>query len=158
MDWYHPTLGLISASSGFVLADIQYPSGWLRQATDAERTALGFIPVQMGNRPDDKLFFVGGTVVTVVDGVCHVEYEATPRDPADIAKANALAEIDRLERSITDRMWREDAVGSTALMYVSGVDEDGNGFVNTDDPRHGKTATQYIAWVNDAIAALRGGL
>lgn len=158
MDWYHPTLGLISASSGFVLADIQYPSGWLRQATDAERTALGFIPVQMGVRPDDKLFFVGGTTVTVEDGICHVEYEATPRDPADIAKAAALAEIDRLERSITDRMWREDAVGSTALMVVKKRDENGDLVDDTDDPRTGKTATQYIAWVNDAIAALRTGL
>jgi len=158
MDWYHNQLGLISASSGFVLADIQYPAGWLRQATDAERTALGFIPVQMGNRPDDKLFFVGGTTIEVADGVCHVEYEFTARDPADIAKANALAEIDRLEKSITDRMWREDAVGSTALMNVSTVGEDGNIIVDTADPRTGKTATQYIAWVNDAIAALRAGL
>ena len=58
-----------------------------------------------------------------------------------------LAEIDRLEASITDRMWREDAVGSTAVMTFA-----------PDDPRTGKTATQYIAYVNSTIANIRAGL
>ena len=158
MDWYHPQLGLISASSGFVLDGEKFGEGWLRQDTTGRREALGFIPVQAGPRPDDRLYFVGGTTVTVADGICHVEYEATPRDPRDIAKTNALAEIDRLEKSITDRMWREDAVGSTALMVVKKRDENDNLVDDTDDPRHGKTATQYVAYVNDAIAALRAGL
>jgi hypothetical protein len=37
-------------------------------------------------------------------------------------------------------------------------DENGDLVDDAADPRHGKTATQYIAWVNDAIAALRAGL
>ena len=154
MDWYHPSLGLVSASSGFVLADIQYPGGWLRQASDAERTALGFIPTRWDARPDDKLFFVADTTGAIEDGVYVVRWNSTPRDPADIAKANALAEIDRLEKSVTDRMWREDAVGSTALMEIKKQD----GVVDLDDPRTGKTATQYIGYVNSAIANIRAGL
>ena len=158
MDWYHHALGLVSASSGFVLADIQYAPGWLRQAPDAERTALGFIPARWDARPDDKMFFVADTTGTVEDGVYVVRWNSTPRDPADIAKTNAMTEIDRLERSITDRMWREDAVGSTALMEINKQDEDGNWVTDADDPRTGKTATQYIGYVNDAIATLRTGL
>lgn len=70
-------------------------------------------------------------------------------DPVDQPSARdlALTEIDRLERSITDRMWREDAVGSTSVMAFG-----------ADDPRTGKTATQYIGWVNSAIANIRAGL
>jgi hypothetical protein len=55
--------------------------------------------------------------------------------------------IQPLENSITDRMWREDAIGSTAVMANTG---------NTD--MDGKTATQYIAWVNDQIRALVASL
>ncbi|BAE51529.1 hypothetical protein amb2725 [Paramagnetospirillum magneticum AMB-1] len=158
MDWHHPSIGLVSASSGFVLADIQYPGGWLRQASDDARTALGFIPTRWEARPDDRLFFVSDTYGTIEDGVYVVRWNATPRDPKDIAKSVALAEIDRLEKSITDRMWREDAVGSTALMEIKRQDENGDWVVDLDDPRTGKTATQYIAYVNSAIANIRAGL
>jgi hypothetical protein len=80
---------------------------------------------------------------------------AMPRpsqDEIDAASAaspalSALEQIAALEASITDRMWREDAVGSTAVMTFS-----------PDDPRTGKTATQYIAYVNSAIANVRAGL
>jgi hypothetical protein len=70
-------------------------------------------------------------------------------DPADQPSARdiAMAEIATLEASITDRMWREDAVGSAAVMTFS-----------PDDPRTGKTATQYIAYVNSTIANIRAGL
>ncbi|CUW38795.1 conserved exported protein of unknown function [Magnetospirillum sp. XM-1] len=156
MDWYHPSIGLVSASSGFVLADIQYPAGWLRQPGAASE--IGFIPTRWEARPDDRLFFVSDTVGTVEDGIYVVRWNATPRDPADIAKANALAEIDRLEKSITDRMWREDAVGSTALMEIKKQDENGDWVVDNDDPRTGKTATQYISYVNGAIANIRARL
>ena len=104
------------------------------------------------------LFFVSDTTGAIDDGVYVVRWNSTPRDPADIAKANALAEIDRLERSITDRMWREDAIGSTALMTINKQDDAGNWVTDADDPRTGKTATQYIAYVNSAIANIRAGL
>lgn len=158
MDWYNPSLGLVSASSGFVLADIQYPGGWLRQASDDERTALGFIPTRWEDRPDDRLFFVSDTTAAIEDGVYVVRWNSTPRDPKDIAKANALAEIDRLEKSITDRMWREDAIGSDLLMEIKKQDGNGDWVVDLDDPRTGKTATQYISYVNGAIANIRVGL
>jgi hypothetical protein len=66
---------------------------------------------------------------------------------SDRPRRDALAEISHLEASITDRMWREDATGSTALM----------GF-GSNDPRTGKTATQYIAWVDAQCASLRAQL
>ena len=128
------------------------------QPQDDERTALGFIPTRWEARPDDRLFFVSDTVGTVEDGVYVVRWNATPRDPKDIAKANAMAEIVRLEESITDRMWIEDATGSTAMIQIKKQDENGDWVVDTDDPRTGKTATQYIAYVNSAIANIRTGL
>lgn len=58
------------------------------------------------------------------------------------------AQIFQLEESITNRMWREDATGQyTAVMDFG-----------PGDNRTGKTATQYIAFVNDAIAVLRASL
>lgn len=86
MDWYHPSLGLLSASSGFVLAETQYPGGWLRQASDAERTALGFIPTRWGARPDDKLFFVADTTGTLENGVYVVRWNSQMRSIEDIKK------------------------------------------------------------------------
>lgn len=70
-------------------------------------------------------------------------------DPADQPSARdiAMAAIATLEASITDRMWREDAVGSTAVMTFS-----------PDDPRTGKTAGQYITWVDNRIRSIWGGL
>jgi hypothetical protein len=59
-----------------------------------------------------------------------------------------LGKIDTLENSITNRMWREDAVAYPTPM--SGFPE--------GDPRNGLTSTQYIAWVNTQIATLRGSL
>jgi len=65
------------------------------------------------------------------------------------AEQNApiLAQISALETSITNRMWREDATGSTAVMSCGG-----------GDPRTGKTSTQYIAWVDSQCAVLRANL
>jgi hypothetical protein len=94
-----------------------------------------------------------------------IGWVGTPRDPDEVAalkKANrnaiTLSEIDRLERSITERMWREDAVGSLDLMVIKTRGEEGNLVDDVADPRHGKTATQYISYVNDTIAALRATL
>ena len=147
MDWYHPTLGLVSASSSFVLGDSQYPVDWLRLATADERVARGFIPVQAEARPDDKLFFVSEQTVRVEGDVAIVGWAATPRDPVDINRAVAAEQITALERSITDRMWREDAKGCADVMDFG-----------PDDHRTGKTATDYIAFVDDAIAVLRVSL
>ena len=147
MDWYHPTLGLVGASQPFTLGDVQYPADWLRLATPDERTALGFIPVQTEARPDDKLFFVSEQTVRVEGDVAIVRWAATPRDPADINRAIAAEQITALERSITDRMWREDAIGSLVVMDFG-----------PDDHRTGKTATDYIAFVDAAVAVLRASL
>lgn len=67
----------------------------------------------------------------------------TPVDP----RVAVLSQIDVLESSITDRMWREDAISSTAVMDFG-----------PDDHRTGKTATQYIAFVDEAVAVLRASL
>lgn len=53
--------------------------------------------------------------------------------------------IKKLESSITDRMWREDAMGSSVIMDFG-----------SSDPRTGKTATEYIAWVDSEISLIRG--
>ena len=58
MDWFHPTLGILSASQNFVLNDIQYPSNWLRGADAATREALGFVPVTVGEKPDERYYWV----------------------------------------------------------------------------------------------------
>jgi hypothetical protein len=146
----------VDSSEGFTLNGIQYPRWYLDRAALDGATRCTFEAC-----PFDGTEYI----ITEHRNGAVIGWVGTPRDPDEVAalkKANAdaliLAEIDRLERSITDRMWREDAVGSTALMNVSTVDEDGNIVVDTTDPRTGKTATQYIAYVNDAIAALRAGL
>jgi hypothetical protein len=73
-------------------------------------------------------------------------------DLPDAEKKNRKSQMIRsrlapLENSITDRMWREDAVGSTTVMSNTG-----------DTNKDGKTATQYIAWVNAEIERLRAQL
>lgn len=65
----------------------------------------------------------------------------------DSANEVILAQIDALENSITNRMWRESAVGSVATMNFG-----------SDDPRTGKTASQYIVWVDGKISELRARL
>jgi hypothetical protein len=146
----------VDSSEGFILNEVQYPRWYLDRAALDGATLCTYEACPFDGPEYTISEHRNGAVIGWV---------GTPRDPDEVAalkKVNAdaliLAEIDRLERSITDRMWREDAVGSTALMNVSTVDEDGNIIVDTDDPRTGKTATQYIAYVNDAIAALRAGL
>lgn len=146
----------VDSSEGFILSGTQYPCWYLDRAPLDGATLCTFAPC-----PFDGTEYI----ISEHRNGAVIGWAGTHRDPDEVAalkKANAdaliLTEIDRLERSITDRMWREDAVGSTALMNVSTVDEDGNIIVDTNDPRTGKTATQYIAWVNDTIAALRAGL
>ena len=58
MDWFHPTLGILSASQSFVLDDVQYPSNWLRGVDTATREALGFVPVTVGAKPDERYYWV----------------------------------------------------------------------------------------------------
>jgi hypothetical protein len=146
----------VDSSEGFILSGTQYPRWYLDRAALDGATLCTFEAC-----PFDGTEYI----ISEHRNGAVIGWVGTPRDPDEVAalkKVNAdaliLAEIDRLERSITDRMWREDAVGSTALMNVSTVDEDGNIIIDTTDPRTGKTATQYIAYVNDAIAALRGAL
>lgn len=67
--------------------------------------------------------------------------------PPPAAAVALKAQITTLEASITPRMWREDAIGFTAPMAFG-----------PDDPRTGKTASQYIAWVDAQIRQLRAQL
>lgn len=146
----------IDSSEGFFLNGKQYPRWYLDRAELDGATRCTFEAC-----PFDGAEYIisehrNGPVIGWV---------GTPRDPDDVAalkkanrNANAMAEIDRLERSITDRMWREDAVGSTALMEIKKQDENGDWVTDADDPRTGKTATQYIGYVNGAIANIRAGL
>ena len=142
-------------NDGFVLGDTQYPGDWDKDTIDGAK------PCVVEPCPFDPVDYVisehrNGPVIGWV---------GTPRDPAEAASIRArrvreaaLGEIDRLERSITDRMWREDAVGSTALMEITKQDDTGAWVTDADDPRTGKTATQYIGYVNSAIANIRAGL
>lgn len=146
----------VDSSEGFTLNEVQYPRWYLDNSPLDGATRCTFEACPF----DGTEYIISEHRKGAVIG-----WTGTPRDPVEVAalkrenaKAVALAEIDRLEKSITDRMWREDAVGSTALMVVKKRDENGDLVDDTDDPRTGKTATQYIAWVNDAIAALRTGL
>lgn len=82
MDWFHPSLGLVAASSSVTLDNIQYPAGWLRH-----QQPEGFLPVRVTARPDDKAFFVSEQIVTIVDGEAVVSWSAVARDPADILAA-----------------------------------------------------------------------
>ena len=146
----------VDSSEGFILSGTQYPRWYLDRAALDGATRCTFEVC-----PFDGTEYI----ITEHRNGAVIGWVGTPRDPDEVAelkKANAdaliLAEIDSLERSITDRMWREDAVGSIALMVVKKRDENDNLVDDTADPRHGKTATQYIAYVNDAIAALRARL
>lgn len=146
----------IDSSEGFTLNGIQYPRWYLDRAELDGATRCTFEVC-----PFDGTEYI----ITEHRNGPVIGWVGTPRDPDEVdalkredAKAIALAEIDRLEKSITDRMWREDAVGSTALMEIKKQDENGNWVVDLGDPRTGKTATQYIAYVNSAIANIRAGL
>jgi hypothetical protein len=82
MDWFHPSLGLVAASSAFTLDGVQYRAGGRRS-----QQPEGFLPVRMTPRPDDKQFFISEQNVTVVDGEAVVSWSAVARDPADIQAA-----------------------------------------------------------------------
>lgn len=100
MDWFHPSLGLVAASSAFTLDGVQYPAGWLRH-----QQPEGFLPVRMTARPDDKSFFVSEQIMTIVDGEAVVSWNAVARDPADIraardreADAGLVSRLEALDR------------------------------------------------------------
>jgi hypothetical protein len=146
----------IDSSEGFTLNGIQYPRWYLDRAELDGATRCTFEPC-----PFDGTEYL----VTEHRSGPVIGWVGTPRDPDEVAalkKANrnavTLSEIDRLERSITERMWREDATGSTALMEIKKQGENGDWVADIEDPRTGKTATQYIGYVNSAIAALRATL
>lgn len=146
----------IDSSEGFTLNEIQYPRFYLDRAALDGATICTFEPCQFDGTEYIITAHRNGPVIGWV---------GTPRDPDEVAalkranaKAVALTEIDRLEKSITDRMWREDAIGSDLLMEIKKQDENGDWVVDADDPRTGKTATQYIGYVNSAIANIRAGL
>ena len=146
----------IDSSEGFILNGIQYPRWYLDRSELAGATRCTFEAC-----PFDGTEYI----ITEHRNGPVIGWVGTPRDPGEVAalkKANrnaiALAEIDRLEKTITDRMWREDAIGSDLLMEIKKRDENGDWVVDADDPRTGKTATQYIGYVNDAIASLRAGI
>jgi len=69
MDWYHPLLGFLSASSTFKLNGETYPRNWLRTAPSEVRNALGFLPVQPGEVKDENYFVLQGENPTVLNGV-----------------------------------------------------------------------------------------
>ena len=56
----------------------------------------------------------------------------------DPKRVSTRAQITALEETITTRMWREASLGAGAIMRV----------IPETDPRNGKTASQYIAWVD----------
>jgi hypothetical protein len=146
----------IDSSEGFILNGKQYPRWYLDRSDLDGATRCTFEAC-----PFDGTEYI----ITEHRNGPVIGWVGTPRDPDEVValkKSNrnaiALAEIDRLEKSITDRMWREDAVGSTALMEIKKQDENDNWVVDADDPRTGKTATQYIAYVNSTITNIRAGL
>ncbi|TAN65277.1 MAG: hypothetical protein EPN20_07690 [Magnetospirillum sp.] len=71
------------------------------------------------------------------------------------ARREIIEKMTALERTITDRIWREHARGSAVVMRFPPITAE-DGFP-APDPRDGKTASEYIAWVDDRIAALRDG-
>lgn len=107
---------------------------WLHKITETPRPTDPAIVVEG--------WHVGDGYVQVWDTRPETAEERNARE-----RSAKLSQIAHLEQSITDRMWREDAVGSTSVMAFG-----------DDDPRTGKTATQYIGWVNSAIANIRAGL
>ncbi len=100
MDWFHPSLGLVAASSAFTLDNVQYPAGWLRH-----QQPEGFLPVRIAPRPDDKHFLVSEQIVTIADGEAVVSWSAVARDPADIraaedreVNAGLMAQLEALDK------------------------------------------------------------
>ena len=108
---------------------------------------LGFLKVVLTAEPNDPGFRTIGNSVEMVDGVPTQVWQTealpskTPEELLAEQNAPVLAEISRLEGSITDRMWREDSMHRTAV-----------------NPVTGKTSTDYIAWVDAECAALRAQL
>jgi hypothetical protein len=92
MDYFHPTLGLMTASQGFTLDGVQYPADWLRRADAASRAALGFLDVHTEAKPDDKFHWVTQADPVVRDGVAVVGYTAFPKDVV-MVKAMRLADL-----------------------------------------------------------------
>lgn len=87
MDWYHPQLGILTASQSFILNDVRYPDNWLRNASVEARSELGFETVTVGEKPDERYYWVNE-----VRNGASVTYEGTPKD-LDTVKKLILADL-----------------------------------------------------------------
>lgn len=151
---------LIAVGTEFMIGDTFYHSWWWSMADEATRNAAGLFPcIPFSNpTPDTKRAVSTGWSFNESMGVAVETADLFDIPQAELDKAEkqrVLAQIVQLEQSITDRMWREDAIGSTDVMTVPNRPD------GSVDPRNGKTATQYIAWVNTecrTLAALVAGM
>lgn len=143
MIWTDETLRVIDDSS-----DYAAPNGTVYPAGFPKSEIPGLVPVNMTQPPEGLVvdgFYVDETATQVWRS-----HEETDGE----ARARIRKQVAVLEASITDRMWREDALGSTTVIVI----RDADGKEDTADPRNGKTPTEYIAWVDGEIRRLWGAL
>lgn len=146
----------VNSSDEFILNNVLYPRGYLDNSPVEGATKCTIQPCEFDGAEYTISEQRSGDIISWV---------GTPRDHDEVAalkrenaKAVVVTEIRRLESSITERMWREDAVGSTLVRDIRVLDEFGNYVEDTTNPLHGKTSSQYIAWVDAEIKKLAATL
>ena len=85
----------------FTLGDIQYPSNWLRLATEADKAALGITWEAEATRADDRFYWSGD--VTTPKAMDDVEESDVDGNPMYVQEWDAEAEVmtDTDERMVT---------------------------------------------------------
>lgn len=118
---------MIDINAPCIIGDVSYPH--LRDVWES----IGVVQAQVDDYPDTALF----NVTEDEAGELTIE----PKTEEQLAvnfNSHVQQEILALENSITNRMWREDSLGSTDV-----------------NPKTGMTATQTIADVDQKIVALK---
>jgi hypothetical protein len=145
MDWYHPTLGYMSSSQGFTLNGETFGANWLRNDTSGRRETMGFVPVSVGSKPDERYYWVA----EVRDGA-NITYTGTPKDIetvkklilADLAARRYQVEVGGIELNgsvvSTDRDTQSKISGAAAAV-AAGLPtpltwKSPSGFVTIDAP------------------------
>lgn len=140
----HVTDGAIDHGPGPLPTAWKNISGLDKLTDEAKLKELGWLPVVDNSRQPGPGEVLDGYSYAISPDAVTIASVIRPMTPAELKAVHnngIYGQIAALEATITERMWREDARGSAVV-----------------NPSTGKTSTQYIAWVDDEIATLRGQL
>jgi hypothetical protein len=75
---------------------VEYDAGWIAQASDADKAAIGLVDVVYGQRAEERFYWVGQLepVYNEQLNVVEINYAVTPKE-LDSVKANLIAQTNQ---------------------------------------------------------------